>query len=127
MADEWTHEALERIDGSDELEIAVGRVAGPRRRWVPIWVVTADGVVYVRTWYRRTTGWFGRALESGEARIRVGGMETDVTISDVGETRADLRADVDSAYRAKYGGYGSAADRMLGDSAAATTLRLSPK
>ena len=48
-----------------------------------------------------------------------------MAVEDVGGADPGLRAEVDAAYRAKYGRYGSATvDRMVGDDAAAATLRL---
>jgi len=81
--------------------------------------------VYVRTWYRRDTGWFGHVLRSHRARIRVPGLEADVTVEDVGEGPAELGESVDTAYRTKYGSAGS--ESMVTASAAATTLRLNPE
>ena len=78
--------------------------------------------VYVRTWHRRDTGWFGRAVASGRARIGAEGLESDVLVEDIG---GDLRPAVDAAYLATYGRAGGA-DRMVDDAAAATTLRLVP-
>jgi hypothetical protein len=118
----WTAEQLAGIDAARELEIAVRRADGTRRPWTPIWVVHVGDDVYVRTWYRRDTGWFGDALRTGRARVRIPGLESDVRIEDVGTGPSGLRADVDAAYRDKYGG-GSTGD-MVGDKAAATTLRL---
>ncbi len=127
MALDWSPPELERIGAAEELEIAARSPDGTLRRWTPVWVVCAGGHVYVRTWYRRDSGWFGRVLESGRARVRVRGMEADVTAEDVGGGPAELRAGVDAAYRAKYGSYGAASvDRMVGPDAAATTLRLVP-
>jgi hypothetical protein len=92
---------------------------------VPVWVVGVDGRIYVRTWRRRDTGWFGQALDSRRARIHVPGLEADVAVEDIGERDADLRAAVDAAYRTKYGHYGATSvDRMLTDDAAAATLQL---
>ena len=92
---------------------------------VPIWVVTAADQVYVRTWHRRDTGWFGRVLVSRRAQITVGDVVADVLIEDVGAGRPELRAAVDAAYRRKYGRYGAAAvEQMVGEDAAAATLRL---
>ena len=100
---------------------------GFRNHLPPIWVVTAGSQIYVRTWYRRDDGWFGRVLDTRRARIRVPGMEADVAVEDLGTGTADLRAAVDAAYRAKYGRYGRATvDRMVADDAAAATLRISP-
>ena len=123
----WTPEELGRVDAADELEITGRRPDGTLRRWTPIWAVCAGGRVYVRTWHRRDTGWFGRAVGSGRARVRVPGVETDVAVEDVGAGSTELRADLDAAYRAKYGRYGpGSVDRMVAPDAAATTLRLVP-
>lgn len=120
----WTREQLDLIGSAPELEIAVYRSDGTRRSWAPIWVVCADGDVFVRTWYRRSTGWFGLILRTERARVRVPGVEVDVRAEDVGESSTQ-RAAIDDAYRTKYGG--ASADRMIGDEAAATTLRLIPE
>ncbi|MFJ9778342.1 DUF2255 family protein [Amycolatopsis sp. NPDC101161] len=53
---------------------------------------------YVRTRYRRETGWFGDALRSRRVRIRVPGLQAEVTIEDIG---AEVTAEVDAAYRTK--------------------------
>ena len=124
MTATWTAEELQRIGAAHELQIASRRTDGTLRRWVPIWVVSTDGQVYVRTWYRRDTGWFGQVLASHRARIRVPGLEAGVAIEDVGEGLPELRAGIDAAYRAKYGRYGGT-ERMVTDEAAAATLRLS--
>ena len=91
---------------------------------MPIWVVCVGDGVYVRTWRRRDTGWFGRVLASRRARVRVPGVDASVSVEDVGGD-AGTHAGVDAAYRAKYGRYGSTTvDRMVNDDAAATTLQL---
>jgi hypothetical protein len=123
----WSDEELERIGMAGELQIATSRADGTLRAWVPIWVVCAGRQVYVRTWYRRDSGWFGHALHSRRARIQVPGAEADVVVEDVGEDPAQLRAGIDAAYRAKYGrDGGTSVGGMVTDDAAATTLRLIP-
>jgi len=117
----WSPDELQRIGTAGELHIAVKRADGTLRRWTPIWVVCADDQVYVRTWYRRDTGWFGQALRSRRARVRVPGLEADVTVEDIGEGTAGPRESIDIAYHTKYGA-GSAS--MVSASAATTTLRL---
>jgi hypothetical protein len=126
MTPVWSSEALERIGRADELVIAAQRADGTFRRPVPIWVVCVGEQVYVRTWYRRDTGWFGQVVDSRRARIGVPGLEVDVVVEDVGEDRTEVRAGVDDSYRTKYRhDGGSSADCMATDAAAATTLRLS--
>ena len=124
MSVTWTPDELQRIGGAPELEIASRRADGVLRRWVPIWVVSTGGQVYVRTWYRRETGWFGQVLASHRARIRVPCLEADVAVEDVGAGTPGLRAGIDDAYCAKYGRFGGT-ERMVADEAAAATLRLS--
>jgi hypothetical protein len=121
----WSAEQLDRISQSGELQIATRRSDGTLRRWVPIWVVCVDDAVYVRTWYRRTTGWFGHVLDLPHARIRAYGLEIDVVITDFGESPPGLRSSVDTAYRTKYGPSGH--QSMVTADAAATTLRLDPQ
>jgi hypothetical protein len=120
----WSPEELNSICSAVELHIAIRRPDGRLRRWTPIWVVCVEEQVYVRTWYRRETGWFGHALLSRRARIRVPGLAADVTVEDLGQGEVDLHASVDAAYRTKYGRHGS--ESMVTAAAAATTLRLAP-
>ena len=103
-----------------------GAPTGSLRSWTPIWVVRVGAQVYVRTWHRRDTGWFGRAVAARQARIHVPDLEADVAVAveDIGERPAALRHDIDAAYLSKYGRAGT--ERMVSDSAAAATLRLDP-
>lgn len=119
----WTAAELGSIHPALELEIAVRRPDGDPGRWTPIWVVCVDRQVYVRTWYRRGTGWFGAVSRSHRADVRVPGLITAVTVEDAAQ-ETPLRAAVDAAYRTKYGTHG--AGSMVTEAAAATTLRLVP-
>ena len=128
MTPRWSPDEMERIASAEELEIAAKRVDGTLRRWLPIWCVRYEAHLYVRTWHRREGGWFGQVLRSRQARIRVPGLEADVTVEDIGEGTAQLRAGIDAAYRDKFGRYGSSSvDPMVAPAAAAATLRLSPE
>ena len=122
MTAPWSPDELRLMNAAGELHIAVKRSDGSLQRWVPIWVVCAGGRAYVRTWYRRDTGWFGDALRSRRARIRVPGLEADVTIEDIGDASIQVTTAVDAAYRIKYGHDG--AGSMVTTTAAATTLQL---
>lgn len=122
MASNWTAEQLERIDAARELEISSRSGDGKLRRWLPIWVVCVDSRVYVRTWHRRSTGWFGDAVETRAARIRGPGFEADVSVEDLGDL-APTDA-INHAYVAKYGGEGTGG--MTTAEAVAATLRLIP-
>jgi hypothetical protein len=104
-------------------------------RWTTVWVVCVGQGVFVRSWHRRETGWFGRAVTTGRARIRAIGLETDVAVVDLGRTgdrsgeepqlQGELFDEVDSAYRTKYGAFGDATvGAMVSAHARVTTLRL---
>ncbi|GAA1561255.1 DUF2255 family protein [Kribbella lupini] len=128
MSATWTPDEIRRFTTADELQIAARRTDGTLRRWVPIWVVCVDEQVYVRTWYRRNTGWFAHVLDSQRACIRVPDLQSEVSVEDVGSRSQQLRADVDTAYRTKYARYGaSTIEQMVSPAAAATTLRLTPE
>lgn len=128
MTAAWSPEELERLSQATELQIAAKRADGTFRRWVPIWVVCVGGRVYVRTWYRRDSGWFAHVLDSRRARVRVPGLETDVSIEDVGASGPKLRTHLDDAYREKYLHSGrDAVERMVTPDAAAATLQLIPE
>lgn len=118
----WTAHQLAGFESVPEIEIAVRRDDETLGSWTPIWVVCNDNDVYVRSWYRRDTGWFGLIVRTERARVRVRGAEVDVRIEDIGMGSPALRAQVDSAYREKYG-YRCAAS-MVSEQAAATTLQL---
>jgi len=123
----WTAEELDHLRRAHELEIATPGRDGVLRPFVPIWLVVADDRLYVRTWYRRDTGWYGRALRSGDARIRVPGVEADVDVTELGTDDPALREQVDAAYLMAYGNHGTGSvAAMVADEAAATTLRLNP-
>jgi hypothetical protein len=121
----WTDDELGRIGAAQELEIAPFGAAGSTRRPTTIWVVRVGDELFVRSYHGRTGGWFSRALRSHEGHIRAGGVERDVRLL---EPDAELRNEVDEAYRAKYASYGAAyLDPMISDAASAATLRLTPR
>jgi hypothetical protein len=117
----WSPDELTRISAAVELEIAVRRPDGSFHRWTPIWAVCVDAEVFVRTWYRRDSGWYGQALRSRHARIRVPGLTTDVTVEDATSAQPN---DINAAYEAKYGIPGAIS--MITPAAQATSLRLAP-
>jgi hypothetical protein len=114
--DGWTPDELRTLSATRELEVGTRPDNG-----VPIWVVVVGDRVLVRTWRRRTTGWYGRAVRAARLRVRVGAGSVEAEVSLVGTDDADA---VDAAYRAKYGTGG--AESMVTAEAIASTLRLTP-
>jgi hypothetical protein len=121
----WTKEELAKIGNAEELDIASGRPDGTLRPFVTIWVVRADGDLYVRSVNGRSATWFMRAVAAGEGRIRAGGVERDVAFEEAG---AEVHAPVTAAYHEKYDRYGpSIVGTVVSAESTATTLRLVPR
>ena len=121
----WTKEELAKIGNAEELDIASRRPDGTLRPFVTIWVVRADGDLYVRSVNGRSGAWFLRALAAGEGRIRAGGVERDVAFEEAGSA---VQAPVTAAYHEKYDRYGpSIVGTVVSVESATTTLRLVPK
>lgn len=100
---EWRQDELERIGRADEIGIASRRADGTLRGYVTIWAVRVGDEVYVRSANGYDNPWFQRALRAGRGRIRVGGMERDVTFEAPVPDASDR---VTAAYHAKYDRYG---------------------
>lgn len=125
MTTTWTTDELARVGDAEELRVASTRKDGTLRPYVTIWVVRAGDDIYVRSAYGPRNGWFVRAKASGTGRIRAGGVEKDVVFA---EADASAHADIDAAYRAKYGRYGAAmVGTVTGPQVVATTIRLLPR
>jgi hypothetical protein len=120
----WTSDELNRIGTADELEMAPLRRDGTPRGPVPIWVVRDGDDLYVRS-YRGTDGaWWRTVRQSHAGHIRSGGVERDVTFTEVTDEETNDR--IDAAYRTKYGRYGGAYVNPMVASRS-TTLRLEPR
>ena len=91
MSSTWTDDELRRIGAATELQIASRRRDGSLRSYVTIWTVRADDSLYVRSAYGTGNPWFRRATASGTGRIRVAGLERDVTFTPASELDAERR------------------------------------
>jgi hypothetical protein len=121
----WSERDLARIGAADEILVAPDQGDRSRGPAVPIWVVRVGDELYVRSYRGASGGWYRRARFSRNGRIRSRGNEFRVRFSDV--AAPELRAQIDEAYRVKYGRYGSRdVTPMTSDSVAETTLRLEP-
>jgi hypothetical protein len=124
----WTYGELRRVGNATELQIASRRHDGSLRPFITIWTVQAGDDIYVRSAYGTDNPWFRRATASGTGRIRVPGLERDVTFTPAGELDASTLTEVDAAYHAKYDRYGTqVVGTVAGPKAAPVTLRLDPE
>ena len=121
----WTSDELTRIEPIDELGLASRRPNGSLRRFVTIWFVRLGDDLYVRSAYGYDNPWFQRALASRDGRIRVGGMERDVTFVAPGAEVAD---DLNAAYHAKYDRHGARiVGTVVSPEAMRSTLKVVPR
>ena len=121
---DWTPDEAARLDREDELELSSRRQDGTLRPFITIWFVRHDDEVIVRSAYGPTNGWYRRALASGAGRIRVAGLERDVTFdaADHGSDEA-----ITAAYEAKYGRYAKGiVATVISADAVRSTLRVRP-
>lgn len=125
MTRTWTTEELQRIGGSTEVQVSSERPDGTIRPYVTIWLVRVGDELYVRSAYGTDNPWYRRAKASGAGRIRAGRFERGVTFAEAG---SQVHPAIDAAYHAKYDRYGpQIVGTVVGDRAAAGTLRLVPR
>jgi hypothetical protein len=121
----WNIDELSKIEKVDELEIAPRRQDGTLRDPVRIWVVRHGDDLYVRAYRGSGALWYRHLQARHEGRIRADGVDKDVTF--VAETNPDTNSQIDTAYRSKYGRYGSQyIDPMVAPQARATTIKIVP-
>ena len=88
-----------------------------------MWVIRSGDDLYVRSVNGRDSSWFRGALSRHEARIRVGGVEKDVSL-----VETEAANEVDDAYHAKYDRrYPSIVPRIVAPEPRAATLKLVPR
>ena len=120
----WTPQELSRIETADELQVSCYRPDGTLRPYVTIWAVRSGDDAYIRSAYGPGNGWFRRARAAGAGRVRVGGLEADVTFE---APAPGVHADIDRAYHAKYDRYDARiVDTVVGPRVVDVTLRLDP-
>jgi hypothetical protein len=81
-------------------EIKYLRIRSGDHRFIGIWVVVADGRVFVRSWNDKRGGWFRAFLEEPKGAIMVGDKEVSVRAIPVKSEK--LKDAVDRAYGDKY-------------------------
>ncbi|MEU6289084.1 DUF2255 family protein [Streptomyces sp. NPDC005047] len=120
----WNDADLDRIGAAEELDLESERGDGTLRAPVTMWVVRAGDRLYVRSVKGTDGPWYRGTRSRRRGRVQAGGVRADVTFHDAGPGEY---ADVDAAYRAKYGRYPSIVEHVLTEQARTSTLRLEPR
>ncbi|MCF2129139.1 DUF2255 family protein [Strepomyces sp. STD 3.1] len=121
---DWNDSDLTSIGTAEELDLESERADGSLRAPVTMWVVQAGDQLYVRSVKGVDGPWYRGTRTRHQGRIEAGGVRADVTFQDA---EPGEYADVDAAYRQKYGRYTSIVEHVLTDRARASTLRLEPR
>ncbi len=120
----WTEAELAKITTADDLHISPFREDGVTYgtpTW--IWSVVMDGALYVRAYNGQNSRWYRAAMTQKAGRVRVSGIEKDVSFEPV---ERDVQDQIDLAYRAKYAGSPYLAP-MIGSRARAATVKIKPR
>ncbi|ANB04274.1 hypothetical protein SAM40697_0311 [Streptomyces ambofaciens] len=120
----WNDAHLRRIGAAEELDLESERGDGTLRAPVTMWVVRSGDRLYVRSVKGVDGPWYRGTRSRHQGRVEAGGVRADVTFHDADPGEY---ADVDAAYREKYGRYTSIVEHVLTDRARASTLRLEPR
>jgi hypothetical protein len=113
-----------RLETVREVDIETRRADDAPVHRTTIWVVVADGEVYVRSEYGEKGRWWRELMANPDTVVHVGGEAIPVHA-----VRADDPESVERAsagYRAKYGD-SSVVEYMIRDEIAPTTVRLEPR
>jgi len=78
----WSAHDLARIGDAEELRLASRRSDGTLGSFTTMWVVRADGELYVRSAGGPRRPWYRHALASHVGQIRAGGVEADVQFAE---------------------------------------------
>ncbi len=123
MAD-WNPTELERISSEREIEISSLREDGALTKPVTIWAVRVGEELYVRSVRGGAGGWFKAAEQRHEGRIEADTTAVDVAFEHVPH---HLDAEIDEAYKVKYGYPSAPVDTITTDAAKGTTIRVVPR
>jgi hypothetical protein len=120
----WTPTELDTIGRADEFQVASYRPDGTLRPYITMWGVREGDGIFVRSAHGADNPWYRRAIASGTGRIRVPGVERDVTFA---RSEGERQASIDAKYHTKYDRYGARiVGTVVGPSVHALTLELIP-
>lgn len=129
----WTPEELALLAGTESLVLTAGddgqdgrdgEDGGDGDDRVEIGMVLVHGELYVRAHRGTPSRWYQAARKHGHGRIRVGDVTRDVLLETLETCDTGLAAEIDAAYRNKYG---PMADTFVTSPAArAATIRIIP-
>jgi hypothetical protein len=119
----WLPSTFAEIDRAEELVLVIGRAGGDAKR-VPVWVVTVDADVYVRSYTGVTSLWFRRVQADPLQAVRLAGGELPVVFENV-DRRDKINKVISAAFTRKYAKF-DYVSAMTDPAAVEATLRVRP-
>ncbi len=120
----WPTARITEFDSTDELGLVIGRVGHDILR-LPVWVVTVDGAVYVRSYRGVTSVWFRRVQADADQAVTLAGRDIPVRFENV--DRLDhVNHAIDAAFARKYARF-DYVTAMSEPAAVEATLRILPR
>ncbi|MEJ1231121.1 MAG: DUF2255 family protein [Galbitalea sp.] len=120
----WPTARITEFDSTDELGLVIGRVGHDILR-LPVWVVTVDGAVYVRSYRGVTSVWFRRVQADADQAVTLAGRDIPVRFENV--DRLDhVNHAIDAAFAHKYARF-DYVTAMSEPAAVEATLRILPR
>jgi hypothetical protein len=121
---DWNPTELQQLATAREIEVSSLREDGALTKPVTIWAVRAGGELYVRSVRGGAGHWYRAAERRHEGRIEAGDVAVDVAFEDAPH---HLDAEIDAAYKEKYGYPSDSVDSIISAAAQATTTRVVPR
>jgi hypothetical protein len=119
----WPTSTFAEIDRTEELILVIGR-AGRDAERIPVWVVTVDADVYVRSHKGVTSLWFRRVQDDPKQALGLAAGDVDVTFENV-DRRDPINKSISAAFTRKYARF-DYVSAMSDPAAVEATLRIHP-
>jgi hypothetical protein len=120
----WTAAQLADLTNREELVLVISRADRPALR-VPVWPVTVDEQVFVRSYRGVTSGWYRGVLAQRQQGVALTEGDVPVTFESI-ETGDDINAGINEAFLLKYAA-DDYRDAMVTPLALDATLRIAPR
>lgn len=104
----------------------LGMRAGTEHRFIGLWVVVAEGRVFVRSWSLSPQGWYAAFQRKPHGTVQIGEYVLPIRAVRIRSER--VKAAVDEAYRQKYNMPGARqyVQDLTGEKSRAATVELVP-
>jgi hypothetical protein len=77
----WSADDLALFGGADQIGISTRPRDGTLRPFVPIWIVTVDGALYVRSYRGADGAWHRQASTHPDGTVKTNGSQRDITFT----------------------------------------------